>query len=159
MVFLSLLSLAQNAMAEDNFISIRKSLAPGARTHGQVDAYSLGVGFIDRELEYVISFDYAQNVQFAILDESMPHAVGPSIRFQFNLVSYSNMKLYFSEKIGLLVNIANDEIPFILEQNAGIGFNILIYENKGNPISLSPEMGVIPILWAPYFSLEAQVAL
>ena len=145
------------AAASDNFLSVRRIFAPASYSHGEIESYSIGYGIKAPQIVYIASIKYTKNAHLGGLNQSLPHAIGPSIRFQVHLIDYPKIKLYASEEIALLINIGSGSIPFVIEQNLGIGINCRVYHDSSSTINISPEIGVIPLMWAPYFSLDAAV--
>ena len=166
MMFLCSLLMISFSMALDSFASARLGYAPGARTHGQVESYSLGWGFgLSDDLrtpdvkefngELIFSFNYSKNVHLGFSESTIPSALGPSIRIRVYLVEYPDIKLFFSEQFSVLFNVSSGDEPLALEQNASVGMKIKVLSSNDKNIFLCPEMGFIPIMWAPYFSVDA----
>ena len=145
------------AIAGDNFLSIRRGFAPASYSHGEIESYSIGYGTRDPQLDYITSIKYTRNAHLGMMNVSLPHSLGPSIRFKIDIVSYPNINLYLSEEIAFLINLGEGSMPFIIEQNLGLGINYRVQKKTTNSLYFSSEIGVIPLMWAPYFSVDAAV--
>jgi len=157
MSFVLSILLMGKALATENFISVRRAFAPASYSHGEIESYSVGYGIRGQQLDYITSIKYTRNAQLGMMNVTLPHSLGPSIRFKVELVSYPKINLYLSEEIALLIDLGEGQMPFIIEQNLGFGMNYRVQHHPDNSIYVSSEIGVIPLMWAPYFSIDASV--
>ena len=149
--------MMSKAVAADNFLSVRRGFAPASYSHGEIESYSIGYGSRGTQLDYITSIKYTRNAQLGMMNVNLPHALGPSIRFKLEIVSYPKINLYLSEEVAFLINLGEGTMPFIIEQNLGLGMNYRVQNHPNNSIYISSEIGVIPLMWAPYFSVDAAV--
>ena len=155
MNLLFLLFGTTHASESDRFLSLRGSLAPGAYSNGHIESYSIGTGFQLPTVDLVLSLEYTQNAYMDMSDINLPHSIGPSLQIRSNLLQYSLNTLYFSIKVSALLGVHEESDSFVLQQNLGLGLKgrLLKHSDKNN-VFLCSEIGTLPLMWVPYFSLE-----
>lgn len=163
-VMLALLCPGSAHAAERNVWSIgRVSTAAPVDSNGQVLLAGAGVGISSPSslpCNGTILGVYAANPPIMDLpfveQDFIPHAYGLMLGGQCILAEKnSRMEFYLSESVGILGTVQDGKRTVLPLTEIGVGARTTLRSRDGlGTLYVSPELGFIPILFSPYFSLS-----